>query len=141
MTCNPFGVGLFTDFYNGNDAAAAMQLVADRVSDSFVDHSPVFGATADKAGFAGSVGFINTAFQQKYNVLRMIEEGNTVVAIWDADVTHVGPFLHLEATGRSFRLEGITVYELNNGLVTAHWEKFDVLTILTALGIVPPLGG
>ncbi|MDR9837800.1 ester cyclase [Herbaspirillum huttiense] len=141
MTCNPFGVELFSDFYNYNDAAKASQIVSERVSDSFVDHAAVFGAAPDKAGFTRSVAFINSAFSQKYNVLKTIEQNNIVVAIWNAEVVHTGQFLHLPPTGKTFRLEGITAYELHEGLVTAHWEKFDVLAMLTALGIVPEIGG
>lgn len=141
MSINPHGTHLFADFYNGNDPAAAAQLAQERLTDDFVDHSPVFGATPDKAGFVGSVGFINSAFRQNYHVERMIEQGDTVVAIWTADVEHVGQFLHVAPAGKRFRISGITAYALRDGRIAAHWEQFDVLAILTALGIVPPLGG
>ena len=141
MSVNPYGANLFSDFYTVNDPVAATQLVAERVAGDFVDHSPVFGATPDKAGFARSVGFINSAFKQTYIVDRMIEEGETVVAIWHADGEHVGQFMHVAPTGKQFPLKGITAYALRDGKITAHWEQFEVIAILTALGIVPPLGG
>jgi predicted ester cyclase len=63
------------------------------------------------------------------------------VGIWHAEVEHVGQFMHLAATGRRFRLNGITAYSLRGGKITAHWEQFDLLTLLVTLGIVPPLAG
>jgi len=141
MSINPFGADLFAGFYNVNNPEAATRLVAERVADDFVDHAPAFGATPNKAGFAKTVGFINSAFRQVYHIDRLIEQGDTAVAIWHADVTHVGQFLHVAPTERSFRLNGITAYAIRNGKITAHWEQFDVLAILVTLGVVPPLGG
>jgi len=141
MTCNPYGTSLFTDFYNGNDPVRAMQLVEERLAADFVDHAAAFGASPDKAGFAATVGLINTAFKQCYIVERLIEQDQTVVAIWTAEVSHVGTFMGVEPTGRTFQLQGITAYELRDGLIVRHWEKFDVVTILTTLGIIPSLGG
>lgn len=141
MSINPHGERLFADFYNCNDPAVAARLAEERLADDFIDHSPVFGATPDKAGFIQSVGFINSAFRQHYHVERMIEQGDTVVAIWTATGEHVGQFMHVAPTGARFPLKGITAYALRDGRITAHWEQFDVLAILTALGIVPPLGG
>ena len=139
MSINPYGADLFTAFYNSNDADIASQLVNERLSDSFQDHSPVFGAKPDKTGFENSVRFINKAFRQVYHVDRMIEQGDTVVAIWHAEVEHTGQFLHLPATGRLFSLNGITAYSLENGKITGHWEQFDQLSMLQALDIIPKL--
>lgn len=141
MSINPWGADLFTGFYNVNDPEAAARLAEARLADDFVDHAPAFGATPDKAGFAGTVAFINGAFRQTYHVERMVEQDDVVVAIWHAEVEHVGAFLHVAPTGRRFRVNGITAYALSDGRVTAHWEQFDILAILTALGIVPAPGG
>lgn len=140
MSINPYGSDLFTGFYNSNDAEIASQLVEQRLSGSFKDHSPVFGAEPTKAGFEASVKFINSAFKQVYHVDRMIEEGDTVVAIWHAKVEHVGEFLHLPATGKQFSMNGITAYSLSDGKITGHWEQFDQLAMLQALGIIPAFG-
>ncbi|AWI89903.1 hypothetical protein C0214_17515 [Methylobacterium sp. DM1] len=141
MSINPYGDRLFAEFYTCNDPDVATRLAQERLADDFVDHSPVFGATPDKAGFTRSVSFINSAFRQDYHVERTIEQGDTVVAIWSANGEHVGQFMHVAPTGARFRLKGITAYALRDGRITAHWEQFDVLAILMALGIVPPLGG
>ena len=141
MSINPFGKDLFTAFYNVNNPDAASRLVSERVAEDFVDHSPAFGASADKAGFTNTVSFINSAFHQDYHVDRLVEEGEIVVAFWHAEVEHVGQFMHLAPTGRRFRLNGITAYALRDGRITEHWEQFDLLALLVALGIVPPLAG
>jgi len=140
MTINPYGTDLFTAFYNSNDAEIAAELVEQRLSSSFIDYSPVFGAEPNRVGFQASVRFINTAFKQVYHVERMIEEGDTVLAIWHAEVEHVGQFLHLPATGKQFTLNGITIYSLSEGKITGHWEQFDQLAMLQALDLIPTFG-
>lgn len=141
MSLHRYGDGLFADFYNANDPAAASAPVAERLADDFVDHAPSFGASPDKAGLAGTAGFINGASRQDYRVERTVEQGDTVVAIWNAEVTHAGQFLHVAPTGRGFRLNGIAAYMLRDGRIAAHWERFDVLPILVTLGVIPRLGG
>jgi predicted ester cyclase len=132
---------LFVDFYNANDPAAAAALVEARVSLAFVDHAPIFGASPDKSGFAQAVAGMNQAFRQDYQVERMITEGAMRVAIWRSISIHIGPILGVLPTGKTLTVTGITAYEVTDGLITGHWEQFDALTNLTALGIFPPLGG
>lgn len=129
--------GLFADFYNANDPAVAAAFVEARLSPAFVDHAPIFGAPPTKAGFAHAVAGMNQAFRQDYQVERTISEGAMRVAIWRSEATHIGPLLGVAPTGKIISVTGITAYEITNGLISAHWEQFNALSILTALGIVP----
>ena len=137
MTENPFGHGLFADFFNANDPQRASRLVEERVSADFVDHSPAFGAAPTKNGFATTVSLINSALRQNYRVDRTVSEGATHVGIWTAEAEHVGPLMGVPASGARFEVKGITAYELRDGLIVAHWEQFDVPAILRALGLMP----
>ena len=47
-----------------------------------------------------------------------------------------GEFMGVAPTQKQFAIQGITVYEIEDGRIGAHWEPFDVLTILQNLGIV-----
>lgn len=132
--------GLFADFYNANNASAAAALVEERVAAAFIDHAPIFGALPDKAGFIKAVSVMNQAFRQDYQVERIVSEGAMRVAIWRSHATHIGPILGVAPTGKSITVTDITAYEISDGLITAHWEQFDALTILTALGIIPSVG-
>lgn len=140
MTYQP-DPGLFSDFYNVNEPSAAAALVRERVRDDFVDHAAMFGAEPTKAGFETSVALINGAFRQDYRVERIISEGDARdgihAAIWSAELEHVGPFMDIPASGKRFGITGITVYQLQDGRIAAHWEHFDVVTIMQNLGMLP----
>jgi predicted ester cyclase len=126
----------FTDFYNANDSAKASVLVDERLTNDFIDHSPAFGNSPDKAGFRASVGFVNNAFRQHYRLEKLISQGNLQAGVWTADIQHVGEFMGVPPTQKSFTIQGITVYDIEHGLIRAHWEQFDVLTILQQVGII-----
>ncbi len=137
MTANPFGHGLFADFYNANDPQQALRLVQERVSTDFVDHSPAFGAAPTRDGFAATVSLINSALRQNYRVQRTPSEGATHVGIWTSEAKHIGPLLGVRASGATFQVKGITAYELHDGPIIAHWEQFVVPAIFGALGLLP----
>ncbi|GAB3642620.1 NmrA family NAD(P)-binding protein [Spirosoma arcticum] len=126
----------FADLYTANDPQKAAALVDELVADTFVDHSPAFGGTPDKAGFRQTVAFINQVFEQRYTVEKLIQEGNLYTGIWTSSCQHVGEFMGVAPTQKQFEVRGITTYRIIDGKIHEHWEQFDVLTILQQLGIV-----
>lgn len=138
---NQVNADLFSGFYNVNDPGAATALVRERVRDDFVDHAPMFGAEPTKLGFENSVALINSAFRHDYRVERIISEGDARhgihAGIWSANLEHVGPFMGVPASGKHFDITGITIYQLRDGRIAAHWEQFDVLAIMRNLGMLP----
>ncbi|WP_046245504.1 ester cyclase [Hymenobacter terrenus] len=126
----------FADLYNANDPERAASLAESLAADDFVDHSPAFGATPDKAGFVQTVAYINATFTQQYVVEQYMQQGTMHVGIWRSVVRHTGPFMGMAPTGRAFDVQGITVYQIEDGKVKAHWEQFDVVGILQNIGII-----
>jgi predicted ester cyclase len=127
---------LFEDFYNAADVDQALSIAQTRLAEDFVDNSPWFDSSADKAGFLRTLGIVHLAFRQKYKVKQVWQDGDTLIADWTAEVTHIGEFLGISATQKQFALRGITIYQIRDGLVTAHWEQFDQMVMLKALGIL-----
>lgn len=69
----------------------------------------------------------------------VIAGDDRIVARWVASGTHEGelPELGLDPTGESATWEGVTIYELDGEMVTEAWWYYDMMTILTQLGVVP----
>lgn len=66
----------------------------------------------------------------------LIGEGNTVVACWSARGTHTGALGDIAPTGRVVEVEGVTIFQLAAGRVTA-WRRFaDDLGMLQQLGVM-----
>lgn len=130
--------GYFAGFYNASNVDESQKIVDEIVDENFIDHSPVFGSEPNKQGFKKTIGIVQTAFSQDYKVEKLLQDGQIFVAIWSADVTHNGTFLgFLPPTGKSFKITGITIYEIVNNKITQHWEHFDQVGMMTELGLIP----
>jgi len=130
------GEKYFGSFFNAKSPEIGGALVDKLVADDFVDYAPFFGNTPDKAGFKKTVASINAAFEEKYVVDKVIIEKDIYVAIWHSDAKHIGEFMGVPATNKEFRVTGITIYKIVNGKIKAHWEQFDVVTMMKALGMM-----
>jgi predicted ester cyclase len=126
----------FEALYNVNNPEQAQAIAEDLLAPDFVDYSPQFGATADKEGFKQTVCFINSVFEQKYKIDKLIVEEDLFVGVWLSDVKHIGEFMGVSATHKEFQVNGITIYQIVDNKIQAHWEQFEVTKILQNLGIL-----
>ena len=68
--------------------------------------------------------------------------GDRVITRVSAEGTHTGDFRILPATGRSYELTGIDIFEFVDGRVVQHWHETDHLELFTQLGAeLRPAGG
>ena len=67
--------------------------------------------------------------------LQVISEGAQVVVRWQGEVTHLGPFHGLKATGRRITVCGINIYRVENGKVAEEFELMDSLGMMRQLGV------
>ena len=60
--------------------------------------------------------------------------GDRVITRVSGGGTHTGDFRILPASGRSFTLSGIDIFEFVDGQVVQHWHETDHLELFTQLG-------
>jgi predicted ester cyclase len=53
---------------------------------------------------------------------------------------HVGPFMGVPATGRAYRVDGITMMRFDGERVVERWSSADFLGLLVQLGAIPAPG-
>lgn len=123
----------FENFYNEISSEKAVEVVNDIVSNDFIDFAPIPGLPPNKEGFKKAVSIINGAFSQKYSITNVFSEGNVHTGVWKASVTHIGDFMGVSATNKTFDVEGITIYEVENDKIIKHWEKFDLYKIMNEI--------
>lgn len=74
----------------------------------------------------------------------LLAEGDRVVALWEGEGTHTGPAWELpigvlpEASGKTMRYTGITVYHVRNGEIAREYGEGDYLGVMQQLGLVGP---
>jgi steroid delta-isomerase-like uncharacterized protein len=90
------------------------------------------------------VAAVVKAYQDGVNGHWQIEEimssGDNVIVRWVGSGTHVGEMNGIPPTGRSVRVDAITIHTVKNGLITWTREVWDTLGFLQQLGVVPTPG-
>ena len=126
-------------FENHNLAA-----VDDLLTEGSIDHqAPPPGLTI-KPGREG-VKEIIRVYLEAFNpltvqVLDQYEDGDTVITRAQFSGTHSGSFAGIPATGKVSSVEGIDITRCEGGRMAEHWGQFDVVGLLTQLGVIPPMG-
>ena len=68
----------------------------------------------------------------------VIAEGEKVVSRYTFRGTHQGETEEFGSpTGRQFELEGISMHRFEDGKIVEDWERYDNLSVLQQLGLVP----
>lgn len=104
-------------------------------------YSPV---PLDKAQAAGFYGMIWTAFaadgkpNPDLTFHEILEDGDLYSCRFTMSGTHRAEFMGIPATGRPYRLEGMTIMRFAGDQVIERWSTADFLGLLIQLGAFPP---
>jgi steroid delta-isomerase-like uncharacterized protein len=71
------------------------------------------------------------------SVISTVAQGDLVCVVWSARGTHTGPALGWSATGKPFRLRGMSILRLAAGRITDEWSVLDRYSALVQLGLLP----
>ena len=86
-----------------------------------------------------------TAFPgSKFNILFTVAQGDYVVVNWKITGTHAGPLGTpsggtVPPTGKPATVVGSSTYQIRNGKVVHTWNFWDMSSLLTQLGLMPPM--
>ena len=65
--------------------------------------------------------------------------GNKVTVRWTGSGRHVGSFMGEIPTRKNVELNGVSIFQIEDNLITADWVFPDNLGFLIQIGMVPPL--
>lgn len=116
----------------GNVDALGALAVAD-----YDEHDPLPGQGNGLEGLAQRVQMLRSAFRPHFTVDDMIAEQDKVVVRWTNRGTHVGEFLGMPPTGKSFAMAGVDIHRLRDGKLAEHWHVVDLFGLLQQLGLIP----
>jgi steroid delta-isomerase-like uncharacterized protein len=102
----------------------------------YVEHNPLPGQRTGLEGIRDRYTMVLNAFDPHFTVEDVIAEGDKVVLRWTQSGTHIGEFLGMPATGKSFRIPGIEIWRIADDRLVEHWDVVDVFGQLTQLGLV-----
>jgi ketosteroid isomerase-like protein len=87
-------------------------------------------------------GFL--AASARSSAMHTIARDDYVVVNWRASVMHTGPLPtpsggSIPPTGKSVTITGSSTSQFKNGKITRSWNFWDMTSMLTQLGLLPPM--
>jgi steroid delta-isomerase-like uncharacterized protein len=122
---------------NGGDLAALDELAVP----DYEEHDPLPGQGTGRAGLEDRVRMLRSAFAPHFTIGDVIAEGDRVVVRWTNEGTHVGEFMGMPPSGRSFSIAGVDIHGIRDGKLAEHWHVVDQLSMLQQLGFIPSSDG
>jgi predicted ester cyclase len=112
--------------------------VAEVIAADAVDHTARPGEPHGVEGVRRTMRFLDAAFSdQRFEVHRTVEEGDTVVVHATHSGRHTGEIMGLPPTNRTFAYEHIHILRFEAGLAVEHWGVHDHLSFMRQLGALP----
>ena len=102
--------------------------------DSLVIHGFPSNLPTDKEGFKQFIYSLWRAFPDIRIIFEdIIIEGNKVAGRYYLSGTHNGEFLDIQATGKQFKVNGMTLFSFHDARIVERWNLVDTMSLLEQL--------
>ena len=128
---------LIRRFYDDVLAGGDTSVLDEIATADYQEHDPFPGQGEGLQGLKERVTMLKNAFAPRFMIEDVIQGGDKLVVRWMNSGTHVGEFLGIPPTNKSFSVAGIDVYRLEDGKLAEHWDVVDQLSLMQQLGLIP----
>lgn len=99
--------------------------------------SPIFGTLQGRAAVLSSYRSLFQVFPDwAYTGEQLVVDGSRVAEPFAVTATHVGTFMGLAGTGRTFTIQGVRLFDLRDGMIWYERRYYDFTGLLIQLGIL-----
>jgi steroid delta-isomerase-like uncharacterized protein len=100
-------------------------------TDDFIGHT---WGNADREGLKAAMARVAQGLADaKFRIEDEIGEGDLVAVRLTASARHVGEFMGMPASGRSYEIGEIHMFRVRDGKVSEHWHQFDSASLMKQL--------
>ena len=125
------------ELFGDGDLAVAAELL----SEDFLDHEAPPGTPRGPQSAAGTVRWLRSGLSDiEYTVEEVVAEGDRVVLRTMMQATQDKQFFGFPPTGRTFRVQQIHIFRVEDDRIAEHWACRDDLGMMRQLGLVPAPG-
>ena len=107
----------------------------------YVEHNPFPGHGQGLEGLRQRASALHMGLKQQFTLELLIAEGDKVAVLWTTRGTHVGEFMGLPPTGKSYTIQGIDIHQFRDGRMAEHWHVVDMYGFLSQVGALPAPSG
>jgi steroid delta-isomerase-like uncharacterized protein len=123
----------YEDVLVGGDLGALDEIATA----DYQEHDPLPGQGEGLKGLKERVTMLKEGLAVRFTIEDVIQADDKLVVRWTNSGTHVGEFLGIPPTNKSFSVAGIDIYRLEDGKLAEHWHVIDQLAMLQQLGLLP----
>jgi steroid delta-isomerase-like uncharacterized protein len=124
----------FQEVWNEGNVEASERYIAPRYTIHHDPGDPWDKQELDLDGYKKRVRLSRAPFpDQRFTVKELFTDGNAIIVTWFWAGTHTGDLPGFPATDRQITMSGITVYYIEGGRFTGHWQITDRLGLLKQL--------
>ena len=106
----------------------------DFYDDSLTIHGFPPNLPTNKEGFKQFIYLLWSAFPDIIITFEdIIIEGNKVVCRYNLAGTHKGEFMDLQATGKQFKVNGMTIFSFRDAKCIERWNLVDIMSLMEQL--------
>jgi steroid delta-isomerase-like uncharacterized protein len=105
------------------------------MQDDYIQHNPLVpqGAAGFKTFFAD---WFKAVPDWSYTLTKIVSEGDTVWAYGTYSGTQTGDWLGIPATHKSYRIDAVDIFRIENGKLAEHWDVIDTYGLFKQLGVI-----
>lgn len=119
---------LIEDFVNKNQPS---------VADDFINHSPQFGTTPDRAGLKQFISVFHQGFEDYQTTIEdLIAEKDKVVIFLRQTGTHTGEIMGIPPTHKRIDFYSISIIRIVGGKVKERWNITNEMEVMRQLGLM-----
>jgi pimeloyl-ACP methyl ester carboxylesterase/predicted ester cyclase len=112
-------------------------MIDSLVSDDFVDHgAPPGTVPPGPEGYKTTMRLLREAMQMTWTLIDIVGQEERVMAWVRCEGRHVGNFLGIPPTGRSFSFEAMHAFRVEDEVVREHWAVRDDLGLFRQIGLI-----
>ena len=124
----------FEEFCDGRRLEIADEILAS----DHVYHDPQSPPSPPgRDGMKQVVGLYQDAVEGHWEVHEIVAAGDRVMVRWTGHGTHSGEIMGLAPTGRSIKVDALTLLRIEDGKIAENWTLWDTLGMLQQLGVAP----
>lgn len=105
----------------------------------FIEHEELPpGTPAGREGVKAATAIMRTAFPDlKITIADMVAEGDKVAVRLTWSGTQDGEFMGMPPTGKSFSMNVMDIFRIEDGKIAEHWGVSDSMAMMTQLEMLP----
>src|SRR6266513_1717528 len=110
------------------------ELAGELFTDDHRMHDPQVPFGDGPAGVAEAISQYQRGVEGHWNIEDIFSTGDRVVVRWTGSGTHVAEMNGIPPTGKSVRVDAISIHRMRGGKIAESWEVWDTLGFLQQIG-------